>query len=163
MDVAAKKFTKLGDAEYKGNYLWPMFGSSGAIYFVADRLAEEKNVKFAGPEVMKSTYNIWKISERGGKPTQVTHHTSGNLAFPSISASGKSTEIKINITTDVKENDVELRTVSSEAESFSVSPSGKRAAISTHGEIFTIATDRGEVQRVSETFWREQNPKWSPD
>src|ERR1041385_5567854 len=52
MDVAAKKFTKLGDADYKGNYLWPMFGSSCAIYFVADRLADEKNVKFAGPEVM---------------------------------------------------------------------------------------------------------------
>ena len=184
MDVAAKKFTRLGEADYKGNYLWPMFGRSGQIYFVADCLPEEreKNVKFGGPEVMKSVYNIWKISERGGKPVQVTYHTSGNLAFPSISAdgktivyeegfglwkldtaSGKTSEIKINIATDVKENEVELRTVSSEAESFSLSPSGKRAAISTHGEIFTIATDRGEVQRVSETFWREQNPNWSPD
>ena len=184
MDVAAKKFTKIGDEDYKGNYLWPMFGRSGQIYFVADRLPEEKekNVKFAGPEVMKSVYNIWKISERGGKPSQVTHHTSGNLSFPSISAdgktivyeedfglwkldvaSGKSTEIRINITSDVKENEVELRTISSEAEGFSLSPSGKRAAIATHGEIFTIATDRGEVQRVSETFWREQNPRWSPD
>jgi tricorn protease len=184
MDVAAKKFTKLGDAEYKGNYLWPMFGRSGQIFFVADRLPgeQEKNAKFAGPEVMKSVYNIWKISARGGSPVQITHHTSGNLNFPSISAdgktivyeenfglwkldvaSGKSTEIRINITSDVKENEVELRTVSSEAESFSLSPSGKRAAISTHGEVFTIATDRGEVQRVSETFWREQNPRWSPD
>ncbi|MHB8524028.1 MAG: S41 family peptidase, partial [Limisphaerales bacterium] len=35
--------------------------------------------------------------------------------------------------------------------------------IATHGEIFTVATDRGEVQRVTETFWREQNPRWSPD
>ncbi len=184
MDVGAKKFTKLGDADYKGNYLWPMFGRSGQIYFVADRLAgdAEKNVKFAGPQVMKSVYNIWKISEQGGKAVQVTHHTSGNLSFPSISAdgktivyeenfglwkldvaSGKSTELRIDITSDVKENEVELRTVSSEAESFSLSPSGKRAAISTHGEIFSIATDRGEVQRVTETFWREQSPQWSPD
>ncbi len=184
MDVPAKKFTKLSDADYKGNYLWPMFGHSGQIYFVADRLPDEKekNVKFGGPEVMKSVYNIWKISERGGKPVQVTHHTSGNLSFPSISAdgktivyeenfglwkldvaSGKSAEIHLNIASDVKENEVELRTISGEAESFGLSPSTKRAAISTHGEIFTIATDRGEVQRVSETFWREQNPRWSPD
>lgn len=184
MDVAARKFTKLGDADYKGNYLWPMFGHSGEIYFVSDQLPgdKEKLVKFGGPEVMKSVYNIWKISERDGKPVQVTHHTSGNLAFPSISAdgktivyeesfglwkldvaSGKSTEIPVNITSDVKENEVEWRTVSSEAESFSLSPSGKRAAISTHGEIFSIATDRGEVQRVTETFWREQTPHWSPD
>jgi tricorn protease len=184
MDVATKKFTKLADADYKGNYLWPMFGRSGQIYFVADRLADdmEKNVKFGGPEVMKSVYNIWKISERGGKPVQVTHHTSGNLGFPSISAdgktvvyeenfglwkldvaSGKGSEIRVNITSDMKENEVEWRSIASEAESFSLSPSGKRAAISTHGEIFSIATDRGEVQRVTETFWREQTPHWSPD
>src|SRR6185436_4814889 len=59
--------------------------------------------------------------------------------------------------------EVELRTIQSEAEAFSLSPSTKRAAISTRGEIFTVATDRGEVQRVTETFWREQNPRWSPD
>ena len=184
MDVAAKKFTKLGDADYKGNYLWPMFARNGDIYFVADRLPGdvEKSVKFAGPEVMKSVYNIWKISANGAKPTQVTHHTSGNLAFPTISAdgktivyeenfglwkldtsSGKSTEIRIGIASDVKDNEVDWRAMASEAESFSLSPSGKRAAISTHGEIFSIATDRGEVQRVTETSWREQSPRWSPD
>src|SRR6185295_6911716 len=67
------------------------------------------------------------------------------------------------IQSDVKESEVELRTIQSEAESFSLSPSTKRAAISTHGEIFSIATDRGEVQRVTETPWREQSPHWSPD
>src|SRR5213079_1682105 len=111
----------------------PMFGSSGQIYFVADRLEgnKEKAVKFAGPEVMKSVYNIWKISEQGDKPVQVTHHTSGNLAFPSISADGKtivyeenfglwkldvasgqSAEIIIDIKSDSKENETELVTLS---------------------------------------------------
>ena len=37
MDVAAKKFAKLGDDDYKGNHLWPMYGANGEIYFVADR------------------------------------------------------------------------------------------------------------------------------
>ncbi|HUR46720.1 MAG TPA: hypothetical protein VMZ27_12655, partial [Candidatus Saccharimonadales bacterium] len=184
MNIAEKKFTRLGEQDYKGNYLWPMYGKNGFIYFVADRLPEEqeKYVKFGGQEVMKSVNNIWKISERGGKATQVTHHTSGNLFFPSISAdgktivyeenfglwkldvgSGKSSEIHLHITSDVKDNEVMLRTISSEAESFGLSPSTKRAAISTHGEIFTVATDRGEVQRVTESFWREQAPRWSPD
>jgi tricorn protease len=182
MDVSAKKFTKLGDADYKGNYLWPMYGNKGEIYFVADRIANEKGVKFNGPEVMKSVNNIWKISERGGEPTQVTHHTSGNLYFPSISAdgrtivyeenfglwkletaTGKSTEIKVTIKSDDKENDMQLRTVRSEADAFHLSPSNKRAAIINHGELFTIATDKGEVQRVTETLWREQDPRWSPN
>ena len=113
---------------------------------------------------------------------QVTHHTSGNLYFPSISAdgktivyeenfgmwkldvaTGKSTEIRVDIKSDVKESEVELKTITSEAEGFNLSPSTRRAAISTHGEIFTIATDRGEVQRVTETPWREENPRWSPN
>jgi tricorn protease len=182
MDVAARKFTKLGDADYKGNYLWPMYGRNGDIYFVADRLPDEKSLKFGGPEVMKSVNNIWKISDRGGAPVQVTRHTGGNLYFPSISAdgrtivyeenfglwkldlaSGRSTQIHVTITSDTKTNDVEMRSIQSEAEAFSLSPSSKRAAIVTHGEIFTIATDRGGVQRVTETPWREENPRWSPD
>lgn len=182
MEVGAKKFTRLGDADYKGNSLWPMYGNNGEIYFVADRLPSEQGVKFGGPEVMKSANNIWKISEKGGPAVQVTHHTSGNLFFPSISAdgktivyeenfglwkldtaTGKSVEIRLEIRSDTKDSDVELRTVQGEAESFSLSPSGKRAAVATHGEVFTVATDRGEVQRVTETFWREQSPRWSPN
>ena len=182
MDVGAKTFSKLGDDEYKGNCLWPMYAANGEIFFVADRLAGEKNIRPGSPEVMKSVNNIWKISERGGRPAQVTRHTSGNLFFPSISsdgrvivyeenfglwkldtATGRSSEIRVDIASDDKENTVELRTIQNEADSFSLSPSTKRAAISTHGEVFTIATDRGEVQRVSETFWRENEPLWSPN
>jgi tricorn protease len=182
VNATTNKFTKLSDDDYKGNYLWPMYAPNGEIYFVADRMANEKGLQFGGPEVMKSVNNIWKISDKGGAPTQVTHHTSGNLYFPSMSAdgktivyeedfklwkldvaSGKSTEIRIDIKSDTKENDSELRTITNEAQGFSLSPSGRRAAIVTHGEIFTVATDRGEIQRVSETPWREQNPQWSPD
>src|SRR6185369_15382519 len=39
----------------------------------------------------------------------------------------------------------------------------RRSAIAVHVEIFTIATERGELQRVSETPWKEQNPRWSPN
>jgi tricorn protease len=182
MDVAAKTYAKLGDSEYKGNYLWPMYGRNGDIYFVSDRIADEKNVKYAGAEVMKSANNIWKISEKGGAPVQVTHHTSGNLYFPGISAdgrtivyeenfglwkldtaTGKSTEIRVNVKSDDKETETRLRTIRSEADSFDLSPSNKRVALISHGELFTAATDKGEVQRVTETFWREQDPRWAPN
>jgi tricorn protease len=122
MDVTARKFTKLGDRDCQGNYLWPMYGRNKEIYFVADRLPDEKNIGFGGPEVMRSADNIWRISERGGTPVQVTRHTSGNLFHPSISAdgrtivyeegfglwkpdtaSGKSVQIRISIESDIKE------------------------------------------------------------
>jgi tricorn protease len=181
-EIATKKFTKLADPDYHGNYLWPMYSTGGFIYFVSDAMPNEKSVKWGSPEIFQSTNNIWKMSDKGGKPVQVTHHTSGNLYFPSISAdgktivyeenfglwkldtaTGKSSEIRVDIKSDVKESEVELKTVTSEAEDFDLSPSTKRAAIETHGEIFTIATDRGEVQRVTDTPWREHNPNWSPD
>ena len=182
MDVAAKTYTHLGDPEFKGNYLWPMYAANGEIYFVSDRTPNEKNIKYAGPDVMKSVNNIWKISDKGGPATQVTHHTDGNLFFPSISAdrktivyednfgiykldtaTGKSTEIRIDMKTDPKENDTELVTVSNDAEGFSLSPSNRRAAVLVHGELFTVAMDKGEPQRVTETPWREQDARWSPD
>lgn len=181
-NVATKTFTRLGNPEYKGNFLWPMYGRHGEIYYVADPVANEEGIEFGGRAVMKSVNNIWKISEDGGDPVQVTHHTDGSLFFPSISAdgktivyednfclwkldtdSGKSTEIRLEIESEGKENDAELRTVQSEAESFNLSPSTKRAAVATHGEVFTIATDRGEAQRVTETPWREKEPRWSPN
>jgi tricorn protease len=181
-DVKAQTFKKLGDEDYKGNYLWPMYGHNGDIYYVADELPNEKGIKYAGPEVMQSVNNIWKIPEKGGKPVQVTHHADGNLYYPSMSAdgktivyednfglwkldvsSGKSTEIRVDIKADLKDNNLQLVTFSNNAEGYNVSPSGRRIAVAVHGEIFTIATDRGETQRVTDTPWRDQDPKWSPN
>src|SRR5262249_20605602 len=65
---------------------------------------------------------------------------------------------------DEKENNRETLTVNGEADSYNLSPSGKRAVISTHGELFTIATDQGDVRRLTQTPGvRETQPHWSPD
>ena len=180
-DLSSKTFTKLGDDAYHGNMLWPMYGNGGEIYFVSNQLSNEP-VKPGSPEAMKSVNNIWKISDKGGKPVQVTKHSDGNLFFPSISAdgrtivyednfglwkldvaTGRSAEIRLDIKSDYTENKTELTTINNEAEGFSLSPSNKRAAVAVHGEIFTVATDRGQLQRVTETPWKEQSPHWSPD
>jgi tricorn protease len=184
MDLTAKTYSaaRLGDPNYRGNSLWPMYGADGYIYFVADITPNEKTIKNNSPEARASVNNIWKVSEKGGMPIQVTKHTDGNLFFPSISAdrktivyednfglwkldvaSGKYSEIRIDIKSDSKNNDTELVTLSNNAEAFHLSPSNQRAAIVVHGEVFTIATNRGEPQRVTETAWREQDVRWSPN
>ena len=183
-DTTAKTYSssRLGDPAYRGNSLWPMYGADGYIYFVADITPNEKTIQNNSPEVRKSVNNIWKVSEKGGMPVQVTKHTDGNLFFPCISAdrktivyednfglwkldvaSGKTSEIRINIKSDSKINDTELITLANQAEAFHLSPSNQRAAVVVHGEIFTIATNRGEPQRVTETAWREQDVRWSPN
>ncbi len=182
MDVGARSFRRILDNDLpddqKPNNLWPMY-ASGEIYFVSDRAIM---AKAGSKEVMASKNNIWKVAEEGGPPTQVTHHTSGSLFWPSLSAdgktivyeenfglwkldvaSGRTTEVKINIISDEKENNFETLT-QSDCESFGLSPSSKRAVISTHGELFTIATERGDARRLTNTpDARDVQPRWSPD
>jgi tricorn protease len=134
--------------------------------------------------VRRSVNNIFKIPVSGGQPVQVTKHTDGSLFWPSISsdgkvivyednfgiwkldvASGKTTEIKLDITTDEKENEVDVEAVTNEVSSFDISPSGRRAVVSTRGQILTIATDRGDITRVAPDRMasRNESPKWSAD
>ncbi|HYL61184.1 MAG TPA: S41 family peptidase [Candidatus Methylomirabilis sp.] len=181
-DIKAKSFKKILDTdvpdETKANNTWPLYGN-GEIYFVSDR---ETNAKAGSREVMKSANNLWKIGESGGKAAQITHFHDGSLFFPSISSdgkvivfeedfglwkldtgTGKASEVKIDATSDDKENNFEAMHINAEADSYGLSPSGQRAAISAHGEIFTIATERGDVTRVTHSYSRETAPVWSPD
>jgi tricorn protease len=182
-DSEKKSYTRILDDkltdDQKPNNLWPMY-ANGTIYFVSDR---EIIGKAGSPEVMKSTNNLWKISEYGGEPTQVTHHKSGNLFFPSVSGdgkvivyeqdfviwkldvpTGKTQPVKIDIASDDTDNNVETKVVNGEADTFHLSPSGKRAVISTQGELFAIATEKGEIRRLTQTPGvRESQPRWSPD
>jgi tricorn protease len=182
-NLTTRSYTKLlGDERY--NRYWPMWGADDAIYFVADPLPNDKNVKAGSSEVRKSANNIYRIPAKGGQPVQVTRHTDGNVFWPSMSsdgkvivyednfgiwkldlASGRSTEIKLDIATDEKENEIDVETVSNEVDAFDISPSGRRAVISARGQILTIATDRGDITRIAPDRMSSRNdtPTWSPD
>ena len=182
-DLTAKTYTKLlADERY--NRYWPMWGADGSIYYVADPLPNDKDVAPGSPEVRKSANNIYKIPVRGGQPVQVTHHPDGNLFWPSMSSdgkvivyeelfgiwkldvsSGKTSEIKIDIAADEKENEEDFETMTNEVDAFDISPSGRRAVISARGQILTIATERGDITRVvpDRMASRNQFPKWSAD
>ena len=115
---------------------------------------------------------------------QVTRHVDGNLFWPSMSsdgkvivyeelfgiwkldvATGKTSEIKIEIAGDDKDNESDVETVKDDVDAFDLSPSGRRAVISARGQIFTIATERGDITRVApdNQASRNQFPKWSAD
>jgi tricorn protease len=183
-DLGRSTYTKLlGDEKY--NRYWPMWGADNAIYFVGDPLPNEKDARPGSLEVRKSVNNIYRIPATGaGPPVQVTKHTDGSLFFPSMSsdgkvivyeenfgiwkldvASGRTSEIKITLTTDEKENEFEVVTLTSEVDAFDLSPSGQRAVISARGQLLTIATNRGDITRVAPDAMatRSQSPKWSPD
>jgi tricorn protease len=184
VDLAAKTAAPvLAGAGY--NRFWPMFVGNDEIYFVGDPLPGEKNVKPGSPEVRRSLNNIYKVSLKAdAQPVQVTKHTSGNVFYPSLSsdgkvivyeadfglwkldvASGKSTEVKIDIVTEEKDNQTEIIAIENEADSFDLSPSGKRAVISARNQIFTIATDKGDISTIANNMGasRDESPAWAPD
>jgi tricorn protease len=88
-DLGRNSYTKLlADERY--NRYWPMWGTDGQIYFVADPLPNDRSAVPGSREIRKSVNNIYKISPTGtGQPIQVTKHTSGNLFWPSMSSDGK--------------------------------------------------------------------------
>jgi len=183
-DLSAKTYRQILSGENFNRY-WPMWGPKDEIYFVGDPLPNDKSVKPGSAEVRKSLNNIYKVPLKGGtQPVQVTKHTDGSVFFPSISsdgkvivyeesfglwkldvASGKTVEVKIDITTDDKENQFEVVAISNEADSFDLSPSGRRAVISSRNQIFTIATERGDITPIANDKGasRNESPEWSPD
>jgi tricorn protease len=182
-DLGAKTYRQLL-AEERYNRFWPMWGADNHIYFVADPLPNDRSVTPGALQVRDSVNNIYKIPVSGGQPVQVTKHTSGSLFFPSMSSdgkvivyeesfglwklevgSGRTSEIKLQIATDEKENEFAVETVQNEVDAFDLSPSGQRAVISARGQILTIATNRGDITRVMPDAMasRSQSPKWSPD
>jgi tricorn protease len=182
-DLVTRTYTKLLPDERYNRY-WPMWGADNAIYFVADPLPNDKTVAPGSPEVRRSVNNIYKIPVGGGQPAQVTRHVDGNLFWPSMSsdgkvivyeelfgiwkldvATGKTTEIKIEVAADEKDNESDIETVTNEVDAFDISPSGRRAVVSAKGQILTIATDRGDITRVAPDRMasRSQFPRWSAD
>jgi tricorn protease len=182
-DLAAKTFKQLLPDERFNRY-WPMWGADGAIYFVADPLPNDRSIEPGSAAVRRSANNIYRIPASGGEPVQVTKHVDGNLFWPSMSsdgkvivyeelfglwkldvATGRTSEIRIEIAADDKDNQADVEVVRDEVDSFDISPSGRRAAISARGQVLTIATDRGDITRVlpDAMVSRSQFPRWSPD
>src|SRR5499427_3977230 len=131
-------------------------------------MPNDKSAARGSPHFPKNAYKTYIIYATLATPSQETKHTDRNVFWPSMSAddktivyeenfgiwkldvaSGRSSEIKLDINTDEKENETEVEFVSNEVDAFDILPSGRRAVISARGQILTIATDRGDITRVA--------------
>ena len=143
----------------------PMFSGNSVLF------ASEKD----------GTFNIWKIDPGGGEATQLTFHKGEGVRYPSISSDGKTVvyeqgfgiwelnvengryrRMEIPIRTDYYENPVKYEKIDSTTDDYSVSPDGKRVAVSVHGEIFTVPLSGGRVVRITDSPWRDRRPVYGP-
>ena len=143
--------------------------SGDDIYFVSDRDGN-------------GLTNIWRVAENGGKADRVTAFKSGDVRFPSISADGKVivfehdfgiwkldtgskkvTPIHLDINAETQENATETRVFTSEADDYDLAPSSRRLVVSTHGEIFTVPVEEGDIKQITDSPARDRNVNYSPD
>ncbi len=154
---------------------WPMWAAGGkGLYFMSDRSGAQ---------------NIWSTSslgvqgdaQAGAKP--VTAFTDGRVLWPTISrdgrtiaferdfgiwtvdtATGQSHEIAITLRGAPAAAGVEHRTFGDQLQELALSPDGKKAAFTVHGEIFSVsAKDGGDAARVTQTAGEEGELAWAPN
>ena len=79
-------------------------------------------------------------------------------------ATGQSHKVPIDIDADLPEVRPHFDSVGGEIEHASVSPTGLRAVIEAHGDIFTVAVKHGPTRDITNTPGvMERDPVWSPD
>ena len=153
---------------------WPMWAAGGkGLYFMSDRSGAQ---------------NIWSMSSLGvqgdAQPAKaVTTFKDGRVLWPSISKDGKTIaferdfgiwtvdtatsqarEVAITLRGAPAATSVEHRTFSDQLQELALSPDGKKAAFTVHGEIFSVsAKDGGDAVRVTDTAGEEGEIVWAPN
>ena len=78
-DVKTGEIVEITDTDLKQyqthvNDVFPMWGADGMIYYSSER---------------DGTYNIWRVSPKGGNQQQVTHFKDGGVFVPAVSPDGR--------------------------------------------------------------------------
>src|SRR5215212_11807784 len=80
-------------------------------------------------------------------------------------ASRQAAPIRLDISAETQQSAEEVRELSSQADDFGLAPSGRRLAVSVHGELFTVPTgeEGGDLVQITDSPARDRNPEYSPD
>lgn len=138
------------------------------IYFMSDRGPEKRN-------------NLWSYDLSSKEVRQLTRFEDFDIHYPSIGpedivfeaggklylfniASEQYNEVNINVVTDRITIQPEVKNVSGNIQSATISPDGNRVIVAARGELFTLPAEKGFVKNLTQTSGvAERHPAWSPD
>lgn len=158
----SEKFT-----DFEGTDAVPMWHEN-TIYFLSDRDERKKLNIWAYDLDTKKTRQVTKFIEYDVKwpsvgPDAIIFENGGKLRLLDL-ASETSKPVSIQVPADLPEVRTQLKEVSNRIQSFSLSPSGKRALFEARGEVFTVPEKHGSVRNLTSTSGvAERYPAWSPD
>jgi tricorn protease len=136
------------------------------IYFTSDRTG-------------RLQLYAWDVATR--TPRQVTDHDPYDVLWPSGGpdsvvyenggwiflfdpASGASRKVPVRVYGDFEGTVPYFKKVKDDIQSWSISPTGKRAVFGARGEVFTVPAEHGEPRNLTGTPGvREMDASWSPD
>jgi tricorn protease len=153
--------------DFAGTDAVPMWHED-TIYFLSDRDGQRK-------------LNLWAYDLQTKQARQVTRYTEYDVKWPSLGpdaivfenggtlclmdlATETCRPVHIQVPCDLPQTRPVLKRVSGQIESYSLSPSGKRALFEARGEVFTVPEKHGSVRDLTNTSGvAERDPRWSPD
>ncbi|MCC7479283.1 PD40 domain-containing protein [bacterium] len=138
------------------------------VFYLSDR----------GPEHRR---NIWSCDLRGEKHTQITHFKNGEVRWPAIGPSDivfqqagrlwllplsslQPRRVEISLSGDRRHLQPYTHSEAGMPQAWSMSPGGKRLAVESHGDIWSIPGREGVQYNLTPTDgFAERDPHWSPD
>ncbi|MFQ5563520.1 MAG: PDZ domain-containing protein [Parvularculaceae bacterium] len=164
MDIVAG--TTTGVAGERVNDIEPMW-MNGQVYFVSDRENKVFNIYRFNPasgQVAKiSDETVWDIRAVDAYDGKIIYESGGRLKILDA-AGGAVTEIRVSISPDLPQLRPQWKDASKTIESFDLSPTGKRVAITARGDVFTVPVKDGSTRNLTVADGgREYTALWSPD
>ena len=162
--------------------VWVYDGKS--VEKITDNVAQDIFPMWVGDEIYFASdrdmnMNIFVYNTTTKATTKVTNFSDFDVKFPSTNgklvvfekggflykldpATKKAEQIHINLASDVVYSRPELKKV--QGRGFSVSPDGKRAAVTARGEVFDVPVGKGITRNITQTPGaNERAATWSPD
>jgi tricorn protease len=140
--------------------------AGGKVYFLSARTGKATIYKYdpAAKSVTQALANDGPdIRSMHGEGDTLVYDRLGEI-YLYDTKSGTSKLVPIEIDTDLPEVRPRIDSVGDELENASISPTGVRAVIEAHGDIFTVAAKHGPTRDLTNTPGvMEREPAWSPD
>jgi tricorn protease len=126
------------------------------------------------------SFNVHRMSVKGGPSRQVTHFNTHPIRFLSVASDdtlcfgfdgeiftqqegSEPSKINIRIAADARINNEVVIPISGGAREFAVSPNGKEIAVIVRGSIFAARVDGGITKRITSSYGQERSITFSHD
>ena len=140
--------------------------AGGKVYFLSARKGKATIYKYD-----PAAKSVTQALANDGPDIRSLHGEGDTLVYDRLgeiylydTKSGTSKLVPIEIDADLPEVRPRIDSVGDELENASISPTGLRAVIEAHGDIFTVAAKHGPTRDITNTPGvMEREPAWSPD